>query len=72
MDETANINFSAVDISLMNLKVYAVSDTLSFLTLLNGCENGTLQKKYERRMETANIKFLRSVSGCALYKYKRK
>jgi hypothetical protein len=56
----------------MNLKVYAVSDTLFFLTILYGCENGILQTKHERRTETANIKFLRSASGCAIYKYKRK
>jgi hypothetical protein len=35
-------------------------------TLFNGCENWTVQKKHGRRIETAEIKFLRLIAAYTL------
>jgi hypothetical protein len=39
-------------------------------TLLHGCENWVSLKQHERRTETTEVKFLKSVTGYTLYDYK--
>lgn len=49
------------------MKVYNI---IAVPVLLYGCENWTLLNPQERKIETAEMKCLRSVVGCTLYGHK--